>query len=46
MKRAKRNPRRAVTLMRARVRVWRAAKMFAGILGADPLDVLRMAGLG
>ena len=45
MKRAKRQPRRAVMLMVCRARVRRAARVFAECLGVPVGEVLRMAGL-
>ena len=46
MKRAKRFPRRAVTLAICRARVRRAACILAGCLGVTADDVLARAGLG
>jgi len=46
MKRAKKLPRRAVTLAICRARVRRAAGILAGCLGVPVGDVLFKAGLG
>lgn len=46
MKRAKRLPRRAVTLAFCRARVRYAAQVFAECLGIPVGEVLRIAGVG
>jgi hypothetical protein len=45
MKRAKRLPRRAVTMAICRARVRRAARVFAECLGVPVGEVLRLSGL-